>query len=511
MYSLCLCSNNPEVHTCTQLPNMHGSVTKCFVFLCVQDFDLCEPCYERHGHKHQMKKVGVGLVEIEHSGDEVDQREFVNRAFQRTIEVLVHATQCKDRNCKNRSCMKMKQVIFHVRCCRTCPIRNQFLQLCLQHAKQGKNKECAVPLCANLKKRIEERQRESPINQNRLMQRRMRVMRSDSSPSITPSNTVAQSPALVTPHPQPNTPTPKAPSKNSPTPLPAIRNPGSVPASISQPSPGGGKTLNPTQEPMHGPQSVPGKLISNSSPHPVRPATVNYSPLPGRAVMSDFIAYRKNPDLILRSITHHHPHPSPVTSSLANNSGHYASQGYPTQHVPTQPMPHNIYQHNQTGYPGNPPTGRMMYQDRMQYANPRQNYLTTSRPMYGMQTTGQPTPMDMGGTAGIQPHHARQSMPMAGGAGPMSGNSYQPQVHHHHHQQLAMQQHPHTQQRQMGMQTIHCYPPPHQAPGGRYPQYNQGPGTIHHNRNHSMATPRSIRDTQTLYRPTTPASPEEMF
>ena len=82
-YFLCLCSNNPEVHGVQVY--VHGSFTNWPVFLCVQDFDLCEPCYKRYGHKHQIKTVGVGLVEIEHNGDEVDQCEFVNCAVQHTI------------------------------------------------------------------------------------------------------------------------------------------------------------------------------------------------------------------------------------------------------------------------------------------------------------------------------------------------------------------------------------------------------------------------------------------
>ena len=254
----------------------------------------------------------------------------MKHAVQRTIEVLVHASQCKDCNCKNGSCIKMKQIIFHVRRCRVCPNCNQFLQLCLQHAKQCKDKECAVPLCANLKKRIEERQRESQINQNWLMQRRMRMMRSDSSPTITPSNTVAQSPSPSTPHPQqPNMPTLKAPSKNSPTPSPAIRNPGSVPTSISQPSPGGGKILNPNQEPMYGPQSVPGKLISTTitsslpcmQQHPqtqqrqMGMQTIHRYPPPHQAPGGRYPQYNQGPGTV-------HPQPQPQHDDPTFNPGY---------------------------------------------------------------------------------------------------------------------------------------------------------------------------------------------
>jgi E1A/CREB-binding protein len=468
--------------TLSMLVQLHHSGSDRFIYHCnhcekpiesrytcseCEDFDLCEPCYNKVGHNHQMKKVGMGLVEIEQGGEPLDQREAVNRAIQRTVEALLHAAQCKDRNCKNNSCLKMKQVMYHVRRCRACPVCKQFMSLCMLHAKQCKDKDCTVPLCTNLKKRFQERQRESQIIQSRIMQRRMQLMRRDSSPSVAASsNTVAPSPAPSTPHPtQPSTPSTKAPAKNSPIPSPAIsRNPGSVPPTASQPSPGpGGKTLNASQEPVHGPPSVPGKMMNSPSPHPRTMGGPTYAS-PVRSASSDLITMRKHPEHVLQHIPRH---AASIPSTVPNNGGQYATQGYPTPQGSSTHMPH-VYP-NQAAYPGNPPANRMMsYQDRMQYAaHQRPNHM--SRSTYGVQGMGHPTAMEMGTSPGM-PH-------------PQSRQAYTTQVHPHHQQQLVMQQQQQPQQRQMNMQTMQQqqrYPHPHQPTAGRYPQqYAQGPTPMH--------------------------------
>ena len=32
-----------------------------FMYLCLQDFDLCVQCYEKDGHPHKMEKLGLDL------------------------------------------------------------------------------------------------------------------------------------------------------------------------------------------------------------------------------------------------------------------------------------------------------------------------------------------------------------------------------------------------------------------------------------------------------------------
>ena len=161
-----------------------------------------------------------------------------NHAIQRFIQVLVHAAQCRDRNCKSPTCVKMKRIMSHVRGCKQCGVCKQFLSLCLQHAKTCKSSNCPVPLCANLKKHILEKQRQTSIQENRFAARRMLAMRSampttsSSLGSSSNGGATVQSPLPGTPlTQQPSTPQqPPQQVTNSPAPSPAVVcNPPSIP------------------------------------------------------------------------------------------------------------------------------------------------------------------------------------------------------------------------------------------------------------------------------------------
>ena len=95
-----------------------------------------------------------------------DIKEALSRAIDRFIQVLVHAAQCRDRNCKSPSCAKMKRIMHHIGRCKQCTVCKQFLALCLQHAKTCKSTNCPVPLCANLKKHLLDKQRQASYQED---------------------------------------------------------------------------------------------------------------------------------------------------------------------------------------------------------------------------------------------------------------------------------------------------------------------------------------------------------
>ena len=163
-----------------------------------------------------MTRLGMDLDISDEGTGPKDPKEAQNRAIQRFIQVLVHAAQCRDRNCKSPTCVKMKRIMSHVRGCKQCGVCKQFLSLCLQHAKTCKSSECTVPLCATLKKHVLEKQRHTSIQENQFAARRMLAMRSampitsSSLGSSSNGGDTVQSPAPSTPlKQQPSTATQK--------------------------------------------------------------------------------------------------------------------------------------------------------------------------------------------------------------------------------------------------------------------------------------------------------------
>ena len=170
-----------------------------------------------------MEKLGLGL---EFEGESEPQQpqnphEARKQSIQKCIQSLVHACQCRDVTCKLQSCIKMKRVIRHTRDCRlrnngNCSICKQFVALCLYHARNCKESRCSVPLCSNIKQKLEKQRREQQIHQDRLIMRRMVEMRAHSG-APTPSAHVAASPA-------PNTPRRAQQKSPSESPHPSVNN-----------------------------------------------------------------------------------------------------------------------------------------------------------------------------------------------------------------------------------------------------------------------------------------------
>jgi hypothetical protein len=82
-------------------------------------------------------------------------------SIQRCINSLVHACSCRDVNCIDGSCHRMKRVIQHTRQCRRrqnaqCPVCKQLIALCCYHARTCVDAQCQLPFCANIRQRLHE-------------------------------------------------------------------------------------------------------------------------------------------------------------------------------------------------------------------------------------------------------------------------------------------------------------------------------------------------------------------
>lgn len=83
--------------------------------------------------------------------------------IQRCIQSLVHATHCREINCQHLSCAKMKRVVEHTKTCKRktgggCRICQELIRLCCYHAKHCLERECVVPFCRHIKRRLQLRQ-----------------------------------------------------------------------------------------------------------------------------------------------------------------------------------------------------------------------------------------------------------------------------------------------------------------------------------------------------------------
>ena len=182
---------------------------------CGGDYDLCEACYKKSGHEHEMKKLGFGVGTQEGDTGKT-QAELKRLHIQRCIDSLVHACQCTDTsNCKDQSCAKMKQVVKHTRECpsrtdpkKPCHICKQLVALCCYHAKHCKTGKCQVPFCQSIKDRLKKQQlaqRARELYRNR--RRQHEILNVNNTTASTPGVNPGLKPHLsnqIQPHPSPS-------------------------------------------------------------------------------------------------------------------------------------------------------------------------------------------------------------------------------------------------------------------------------------------------------------------
>ena len=129
-----------------------------------------------------MDKLGFDLDDGGGKGSDVQNPQESRRvSIQRCIQSLVHACQCRDANCRQPSCQKMKRVVSHTKNCKRkangcCPICKQLIALCCYHAKHCQEQKCPVPFCLNIKHKLRQQQLQHRLQQAQMLRRRMAVM-----------------------------------------------------------------------------------------------------------------------------------------------------------------------------------------------------------------------------------------------------------------------------------------------------------------------------------------------
>ena len=133
------------------------------------DFDICEECRVRVGHKHPLQRQGRGRGERQQMTD--SERQARQQQIERTMALLVHASSCRNAKCDNPNCAKVKQLFQHAMKCQTkaaggCHLCRKIWTLLQVHSKGCVAHDCPVPRCADLKayrrraqEQVEERRR----------------------------------------------------------------------------------------------------------------------------------------------------------------------------------------------------------------------------------------------------------------------------------------------------------------------------------------------------------------
>jgi E1A/CREB-binding protein len=175
-------------NTCREQCNIRYHCTVC------ENFDLCEKCYNiEPKHEHKMERLISSVVQncdqnssnpnVESIASSQLQRQ---QSMQRCIESLLHAVNCRNSQCVNRSCFRYKRVIQHTKECQgknsQCNVCKQVIFLCWYHAKSCMVQNCQVPFCTNLKTKIQ-KQRTTSLQTNR---RRMQAMMKQATSKVQP-------------------------------------------------------------------------------------------------------------------------------------------------------------------------------------------------------------------------------------------------------------------------------------------------------------------------------------
>jgi E1A/CREB-binding protein len=163
LYHLC----NPDapkfLSNCTNCLKEINSGNRYHCGTCSPDFDLCHDCYITAGaqHPHPLKAVPVRAGQGGQSQSMMteDQRRNRERSIHLHMQLLLHASQCKDSNCPSSNCNRMKGLLAHGSTCGVkaqggCHICRRIWALLQMHARQCKREHCMVPKCAELRDRF---------------------------------------------------------------------------------------------------------------------------------------------------------------------------------------------------------------------------------------------------------------------------------------------------------------------------------------------------------------------
>lgn len=148
-------------------------------------------CKDLIGHEHPMEKIGLDLDEDSLNKLNSKQRnaqDAQKQLIQRCIQSLRHASDCKEEQCRQPSCMPFKKVMHHMDNCKQkstgkCSLCKKIITLCSYHAKECNETECPIRYCSAIKNRLKQQQLAQSIKQEETLRCRLSFMLNDQAQS----------------------------------------------------------------------------------------------------------------------------------------------------------------------------------------------------------------------------------------------------------------------------------------------------------------------------------------
>jgi E1A/CREB-binding protein len=156
--------HNPDVPkflvTCSNC-NMDINLGYCYNSEKDPEFHLCQDCYQKthkvFADKSPFRRSLVGGDSQAQLTEE--QRRDRQRSIQLHMQLLQHASGCRNQQCPSANCNKMKNLLKHGATCMTrvqggCAICRRIWALLQIHARQCRRDTCMVPKCRQLKEQL---------------------------------------------------------------------------------------------------------------------------------------------------------------------------------------------------------------------------------------------------------------------------------------------------------------------------------------------------------------------
>jgi len=157
-------THNPDVPkflvTCSNC-NIDINSGCCYTSEQDTDFHLCQECYKKmhkmFSDKFPFRRSIVGGDSQAQLTEE--QRRDRHRSIQLHMQLLQHASGCRNQQCPSANCNKMKNLLKHGANCTTrvqggCAICRRIWALLQIHARQCRREACVVPKCRQLKEQL---------------------------------------------------------------------------------------------------------------------------------------------------------------------------------------------------------------------------------------------------------------------------------------------------------------------------------------------------------------------
>lgn len=122
------------------------------------DFDMCEACFNnpKVSHPHQLMAPDQKKFDETRMRLSAEQRKRRRKAMQESMRLLVHASECRDAECKIPHCMKIKGAFRHAFNCKVkvtggCPNCRRLWYFLHAHSQICTRANCPVPRCRELR------------------------------------------------------------------------------------------------------------------------------------------------------------------------------------------------------------------------------------------------------------------------------------------------------------------------------------------------------------------------